>query len=182
MKNLKQLFNISLMSLLMLAVLVSCGSADDGSTSENIMQPEETEINTRSQESSIAKAYHYKDFARFEKGKATLELKDLASLAGKLVNLVVIYESTAPWAASLSDGKLDIVEDDKLNGLISSYELAVTQQFAIDDENHGIVLESKKQMDNPIEAAREISLLTHILMVHVKDVPSPENTEVADGH
>jgi hypothetical protein len=181
MKNLKQLFNISLMSLLMLAVLVSCG-ADDSTTSENIMQPEETEINTRSQESSIAKAYHYKSLATFAKGKAELELTDMAVLAGKLVNLVVIYESTAPWAASLSDGKLDIVEDDKLNGLISSYELAVTQQFAIDDENHGIVLESKKQMDNPIEVAREISLLNHILMVHVKDVPSPENTEVADGH
>lgn len=181
MKNLKQLFGISLMSFLMLAVLVSCGSSDN-STSENIMQPEETEINTRSQESNIAKAYHYKSLATFAKGQAQVELKDLASLAGKMVNLVVIYESSAPWAASLSDGKLDVVEDDKLNGLISSYELTVTQQFAIDDENHGIVLESKKQLENPIEAAREISLLTHVLMVHVKDVPSPENTEVADGH
>lgn len=165
----------------MLAVLVSCGGTDS-STSENIMNPEETEINTRSQESSIAKAYNYKSLATFAKGKAEVELTDMAALAGKLVNLVVIYESTAPWAASLSDGKYDVVEDDKLNGLISSYDLAVTQQFAIDDENHGIVLEGKKQLDNPIEAAREISMLTHILMVHVKDVPSPENTEVADGH
>lgn len=181
MKNLKQLLGISLLSLLMLVVLVSCGGGDDNSTSENIMQPEETEINTRSQESSLAKAYHYKDFAKFVKGKAEVELKDMALLAGKLVNLIVIYESTAPWAAGLSDGKYDIIEDDKLNGLISSYDLTVTQQFAIDDENHGIVLESKKQLDNPIEAAREISMLTHILMVHVKDVPSPENTEVADN-
>lgn len=181
MKNLQRLFGISLMSLWMFSILVSCGNVEDNSSSENIMTPEETEINTRSQESQIAKAYHYKSLASFAKGEAKLELTDMAALAGKLVNLVVIYESVAPWAESLSAGKYDIVEDDKLNGLISSYNLTVTQQFAIDEDNHGIVLEAKKQLENPIEAAREISLQTHVLMVHVKDVPSPENTEVADN-
>ena len=59
-----------------------------------------------------------------------------------------------------------------LNGLMDSYELEIVKQFEIDDTNEGFVLEPNTMLENAVETAREISMIEHILMVQVKEVPS----------
>lgn len=150
----------------------SCGA--DTTDTDTVTDPN---LNTRNLTHKVsAKAYHYKSLASFTKGKAEVQLTDLAQLQGKLVNLVLLYEATAPWADNFDRGEYAITGNDVLDGLLQSYNLEITQQFAIDDENEGIVIESKTALEDPIEAARKLSLVEHVLMVHVKEVPSNENT------
>lgn len=138
-------------------------------------------LGTRTVKNKVAaKSYYYNNLASFKKGKATLELEDLASLAGKKVSLVVLYEANAPWAEFFNSGKFEVTGNDHMNGLMDSYNLQITQQFAIDDANEGIVMEPKTALENPIEAAREVSMVDHVLMVHLKEVPTSTNTVTAD--
>lgn len=136
----------------------------------------EAEINTRGNQQHIAiKAYHYKTLAAFKKGQAeNISLEDLAALAGKQVNLVVLYESIAPWAAPFNEGKYETTGNDHLNGLMEAYNLEIVKQFAIDADNEGLVLESNTTLENPVEAAKELSMIDHVLMVEVKEIPAEE--------
>lgn len=153
------------------SILVSsCASNDTTDIDPN--------LNTRNLMQKVsAKAYHYKNLASFAKGKAEMQLTDLAQLQGKQVNLILLYEASAPWADNFDRGEYSITGNDILDGLLKSYNLEITQQFAIDEENEGIVIESKTALDSPIEAARQLSLVDHVLMVHLKEVPSNENAE-----
>lgn len=177
MKVLKNFVQISFLAVLAIMV-VSCSSDQTETTNANAADVETNEINTRGMANKVsAKAYYYKSLASFAAGQAKLDLKDLASLEGKQVNLVVLYEADAPWAAPFNTGKYNTTGDDKLNGLIQSYELEIVRQFSIDDENEGFVLEANGKLENPVEAARELSMIDHVLMVHVKEVPAEEETE-----
>jgi hypothetical protein len=178
MKVLKNFLQYSFLTMLAI-VVVSCSSDQTDTSNANATDVENTtELNTRSVATKVeAKAYYFKSLARFENGIAKLDLKDLASLQGKQVNLVVLYEATAPWASVFATGKFDQTGNDKLNGLMASYDLSIVKQFAIDDENEGFVLEPNAALDNPIEAARELSLVDNVLMVHVKEVPMEEDVE-----
>lgn len=177
MKILKNFLQYSFLTMLAIMV-VSCSSDQTDTTAANTTDVENTELGTRSVASKVeAKAYYFKSLASFADGTAKLDLKDLASLQGKQVNLVVLYEATAPWASVFATGKFDQTGNDKLNGLMASYDLSIVKQFAIDDENEGFVLEPNATLDNPIEAARELSLVDNVLMVHVKEVPMEEDVE-----
>jgi len=92
----------------------------------------------------------------------------------------VLYETNAPWAEIFNSGKFEITGDDHLNGLMESYNLQIIQQFAIDDANEGIVMQPTVILDDPVEAAREISMVDHVLMVHVKEIPASTNAAIAD--
>ncbi|BDS09428.1 hypothetical protein [Aureispira anguillae] len=175
MKVLKNLLSFS--SLVILSIMiVSCSSDKTETADANTTDVESTELNTRGMVNKVsAKAYYYKSLASFEHGHAKVELKDLASLEGKKVNLVVLYEADAPWAETFNSGKYDKTGDDNLNGLMESYELEIVKQFAIDEDNEGLVLEPNVALENAVETARELSLIDHVLMVHVKEVPQEEN-------
>lgn len=177
MKVLKNFLQYSF--LIMLATMVaSCSSDQTDTTTANATDVENTELGTRSVASKIeAKAYYFKSLAEFKYGHATLDLKNLADLQGKQVNLVVLYEASAPWASVFATGKFDQTGNDNLNGLMASYDLSIVKQFAIDDENEGFVLEPNATLDNPIEAARELSLVENVLMVQIKEVPMEEDVE-----
>lgn len=179
MKQLKTILSLSLVAFLSLSLTIACQSNEDASTADNNTTTTEdtdtSKIPTRSLTKSIkTKAYHYKNLASFAHGQAKLNLDDLASLEGKLVNLVVLYDASAPWANNFNEGNYETTGSDHLNGLLESYLLEITQQFAIDDDNEGLVLEATKAIENPVEAARELSLVDHVLMVHVKEVPAED--------
>lgn len=176
MKVLKNYLHLSLLALL--AVMVVSCSSDQTETAGTNKSDVETEYNTRGMQSkAAAKAMSYKSLATFEHGQAKLDLNDIASLQDKQVNLVVLYDAMAPWAETFNSGKYDSTGDDILNGLMQSYELEIIQQFAIDEENEGLVLEPTAALDNPVEAARELSLVDHVLMVHVKEVPAEDQVD-----
>lgn len=187
MKHLTNLLSFGFIVLLISLSTVSCTNETPPnnhitSIKTDTSVTDSSELKTRALKKKIAsKAYYYKSLASFANGKATLSLNDLASLEGKEVNLVVLYEANAPWAKVFNSGKFGITGNDILNGLMESYELQIIQQFAIDDANEGIVMEAKTKLDNPVETARELSMVDHVLMVHVKEIPQTQNSmETAD--
>jgi hypothetical protein len=157
-------------------MVVSCSSDQTETADATTTDVESTEINTRSASSKVsAKAYHYTSLATFKEGSADVELAQLAALEGKQVNLVVLYEADAPWAEIFNTGRYEETGDDTFNGLMASYELDIVQQFAIDEDNEGLVLEPSQLLKNPVEAARELSLIEDVLMVQIKEVPQEED-------
>lgn len=156
---------------------VSCSSDQTATADANTTDVESTEINTRSAANKVAaKAYHYNNLATFKAGFADKELETLATLDGKNVNLVVLYESDAPWAEIFKTGRYNETGNDAFNSLMASYELDIVQQFAIDEDIEGLVLEPNALLENPVEAARELSLIDEdILMVQIKEVPQEED-------
>ena len=112
-----------------------------------------------------------------------MNFDQFAGLQAQNVNLVVLYESNAPWADVFSTGNVSKTGDDKFNGLMDSYQLVIARQFELDEFNEGLVLEPNADLSNPVEAAREISMIDHVLMVHVKEVPAGDNPdETADNN
>ena len=175
MKVLNNLLQFGLLTILSIMV-VSCSSDQTETADANTTDVESTEINTRSASSKVsAKAYHYNSLATFKEGFADVDLTTLATLEGKKVNLVVLYEADAPWAEIFSSGVYKETGDDNFNGLMASYELDIIQQFAIDEDNEGLVLEPNTLLENPVEAARELSLVQDVLMVQIKEVPQEED-------
>ncbi len=177
---------LSLSILLFMSLLLgACGDTATPS-SELTVAPApskiENTINTRGNQQQVAiKAYHYKTLASFKKGQAEITLYDLAALAGKQINLVVLYEANAPWAEVFNTGKYNATGDDNLNGLMAAYNLEIVKQFAIDGDNEGLVLEPNVALTDPIEAAKELSMIDHVLMVEVKEVPLEEVDESTAG-
>lgn len=111
----------------------------------------------------------YKSLATFNKGETTISLEKLADVDEKKVNLVVLFDVTAPWASSINITE-QAIEEQTINSLIDSYELTMLQQFDLDDESKGLVFDIDNQ-NTPVEAARELSMIEHVLLVHVKEIP-----------
>lgn len=174
----KKQYSIFVIVLFITAFSILVNSCDSKSTSDDT----DSKMNTRNLVQKIsAKSYYYKSLASFAKGKTEIQLSDLSQIQGKTVNFVLLYETSAPWASNFDKGEYTITGNDILDGLLQSYDLKITQQFVIDDENEGVVIESKTILENPIEAARQLSLVDHVLMVHVKEIPAEDNsTDTAD--
>lgn len=183
--NIMNKLSYALLGTLLLFLLSACTQpaptpeptplTESGSTSST--------INTRSSQRIEADAYHYRSLARFKDGQSEFLMEDLAALQGKEVNFVLLYEAMAPWAKGFETGEYDNTGDDNLNGLMESYGLEIVKQFAIDDENEGLVLEPTTAIDNPIQAAKELSMIDHVLMVEMKEVPPvPIDNSTADVH
>jgi hypothetical protein len=174
MKSFKNFLQFSFVIAIAAFMTVSCASDQTETTVESMPNIESNEdITTRAVKKRVdSKAYYYKSLAEFKKGQATVDLAQLADLQGKQVNFVVIYDAIAPWAEGFAEGNVKTTGDDMLNGLMDSYELEIVKQFEIDDTNEGFVLEPNTMLENAVETAREISMIEHILMVQVKEVPS----------
>ncbi len=167
----------------MLTLLLVAACNQPANTPETTAEVESSTLNTRSTQQKIeAAAYHYKTLAAFRDGEVQ-HLADAANLAGKKVSVVVLYEALAPWAEAFSNGEYTTTGDDHLNGLMEVYSLAIVKRFAIDDENEGLVFEPSAMIDDPIAAAKDLSLIDHVLMVEIKEVPpAEEENSTADVH
>ena len=175
-----------LSSIFLILLLLNSCSSSTAPNSELAQTPVTTEkessVNTRGTQQQVAvKAYHYKTLASFKKGKAEVSLQDLAAFAGKQINLVILYEAVAPWAEGFNDGYYSTTGNDHLNGLMESYNLEIIKQFAIDGDNEGLVLEPNTALTDPVEAAKDLSMVEHVLMVEVKEVPEEEMNNSTAG-
>ncbi len=177
MNTLKFLLHLSFLLSIVTLTTVSCASEQPPIVDVDSMSIDNKDnMSTRSTNKELYhKTYNYKTLATFTAGQTSLSLETLAQLQSKQVNFVVIYEAKAPWADAFNNGRnLNKTGNDILNGLIESYELTIIKQFEIDSQSEGFVLEPNKILDNPVETAREISLVDNILLVQVKEVPSDE--------
>lgn len=182
MKRIKTLLVLSFFTSFLSLTVISCSYDKTPETITDTVKVDSSRarivsLGTRAIKKNIAaKSYYYKNLATFEKGETTFQLEDWANLINKKISFVVLYEANAPWAEILKSGELKITGDDQMNGLMASYDLEITKQFAIDDSNEGIVMVPKSILENPIETARKISTVDHVLMVHIKEVSPPANT------
>jgi hypothetical protein len=178
MKYISKILSFSLVTLIALFTVASCNTDQNTQIAHQEKITDTKDIHTRSTSKKVSsKSYYFNSLASFENGKADVDLNNLATLEGKQVNLVVLYESDAPWAEVFNTGKFTITGNETFNGLMESYDLSIVEQFEIDDDNEGIVLEADVLLDAPIEAAREISLVDHVLMVQVKEIPQDDVSE-----
>ncbi len=168
-----------------LTVFTACNNSQNNSDAAEAPTAESIE-KTRSMSATkkkAATAYYYKSLAVFEKGKIqnNMKLEDLGGdFEGKAVNLVVLYDTEAPWANVFNSGDVSKTGDDQFNALLEGYNLAIVKQFELDEMNEGLVLEPNASIDDPVEAAREISMIDYVMMVHVKEVPA-EDAPTADN-
>ncbi|MBL4648126.1 MAG: hypothetical protein JKY03_00215 [Aureispira sp.] len=188
MRRIKKILAFSFFASFLSLIVISCTNKEttETTTTTSTVKVDSSitdtlSSGTRTLKNNIAaKSYYYKNLATFEKGKTTFELEDLANMTNKEISLVVLYEANAPWAEVFKSGIFEITGDDQMNGLMESYDLEIIKQFAIDGSYEGIVMEPKSILQNPIEAAREVSMVDHVLMVHIKEVPIITNTNTAD--
>jgi hypothetical protein len=118
-----------------------------------------------------SKSYYYNSLVTFKNGKPDIELNNLKAIQDKKVNLVVIYDTDATWAEVFNTGKYTATGNVLFNNLLESYKLSIIEQFEINDENEGIVLEADVLLDTYIKAAQKISLIDYVLMVEIKEIP-----------
>ena len=179
----RNLFSITLM-VAILALFAACTNQADS----NKTAPKDAAIEkTRSMNSAKAidhkKIMGYTSLAQFSKGEysGTMNLEDLGKLEGKNVNLVVLYDTEAPWANLFNNGDVSKTGDENFNELMNIYNLSIIKQFELDEMNEGLVLEPNGNIGDPVKAARDISMIDYVLMVHVKEVPTEEPNETADN-
>ncbi|CAA6821682.1 MAG: Unknown protein [uncultured Aureispira sp.] len=156
-------------------MFVSCSSDETETADADTTDVESTEVDTRSVVNKVsAKAYYYTSLATFKDGFPKESLEKIASLEGKKINLVVLYESDALWAKIFSTEIYKETGSDIFNGLMESYKLKIVQHFTINEDNEGLILKPNTSLENPIEAARKFSLIESVLMVQIKEVPQEE--------
>jgi hypothetical protein len=174
----KNLLNLSFVLAIFTSLVFTSCSADKASNIAS--QAANVNTNTKTNRTvevvaaanAIATEYSYKTLAAFKNGVSTMDLATVATLQNEKVSLVVLYDSGAKWATNFNAGDFSKTGDDVFNGLMESYELAITKHFELDEFNEGIVLEAAKgQVSDPVAAAREISMVEGVFMVEVKQAP-----------
>lgn len=123
------------------------------------------------QKKVAAEAYYYRTLASFVNGTLTSDNINSYEDQSNQVNLVVLYEANAPWAEGLYTELPQTTGNEQLNELLTTNQLKIIKQFSIDSNNKGFVLESSSLLHDPIETARRLSLVEHVLMVNIKEVP-----------
>lgn len=176
MKSFKKIFQVQFfVALLAVLFLASCSSENNNkmTSSMNVAEANKTR-NAR----AVAAEYQYKSLATFKKGQSSFTLDQMAALAGKQISIVLIYEIEAPWAAAFKEGKLDKTGDDTFNARLEEYSLKIAKQFPIDEAMDALVLEGKEGLDPKaaVDAARDLSMIDHVAMVEVKEIPAQQPT------
>ena len=177
----KFLFSLSF-PVIFLCSLSSCNKANDQNISQDIVFDEQEVFTRSTAQKIVSKYYHLNSVAAFERGTSKFDLEQIANLADKDISFVVLYESSAPWASVFSSGKYTETGDVQLNKLLNTYDLSIVEQFEIDDANEGIVLEVNRSIQQPLEAARKLSLVDYVFMVEIKELPAnqPSYEETAE--
>ena len=174
---------LPLFLFLALALCIAFSSDDTETDTVDSSDIESNELSTRGLATVVqSKAYHFKNMAVFENGVSVMTLNDLANMQGKKLNFVLLYDPSTPWASVFSSGNYATTGNDAFNSLMDAYHLEIIEQFEIDDENEGIVLDPFEAVENPIDAAKSLSLIDGVLMVQIKEVPSDkEPSTTADN-
>ena len=156
-------------------LLSSCSTENTALTPPKL--EESILTNTRAVKKKVAaEAYYYRTLISLVNGAVTATVVDDNNPDIGDVNLVLLYEANAPWADFFSNNSnIEEVTNDYLNKLLASHNLQIVKQFSIDNNNMGLVLESTDPTGDPVEIARNLSMLEHVLMVNIKKIPE-ENT------
>jgi hypothetical protein len=181
----RNLFGLGLM-MMMVALFAACNNNAVETKNDLGEKTEADAVETRGMAETKALAYYrslasaQNALATFQEGKSAKDIK-LGSIEDKNVNLVVLYDASIAWAAVFNSGDVKKTGDEGFNSLLGKFNLAIVKQFELDSENEGLVLEPNAKMADPVQAAREISMIDGVLMVHVKEASATaEETAVND--
>lgn len=164
----------TLASCFLILTLFSCNQ-DQPVTLEAPKMSKAALVQVRAVKKKVAaKAYYYRSLASFVNGTLTSTIMNDYDHDLQQVNLVVLYEANASWAEVFEiEQHTPIADKNIFHKLLQSYQLQIVKQFSIDQNNKGLVLEFTEQFDNPVETARCLSMLEHVLMVNIKEIPNP---------
>lgn len=163
-----------------IGLLCSCGQQDVAILEAPTL--EKSALNTtRSVKKKVAaEAYYYRTLISLVNGSITSTIVDDGDRNIGDVNLVMLYEANAPWAELLNNTNSKHITDAHLNELLLSHNLQIVKQFSIDHNNMGLVLESVDPMADPVEIARSLSMVEHVLMVNIKKIPTEDTFSTED--
>lgn len=162
--------------LICCCALLVCSCSQETSTLSAPKLEESALTTTRAVKKKVAaEAYYYRTLMSLVNGSITSTTVDGSTPTTGAVNLVMLYEANAPWADVFNDTNLGNSTDVNLNKLLESYNLQIVKQFSIDNNNMGLVLAPKDPNGDPVEIARNLSMVKHVLMVNIKKIPSAED-------
>jgi hypothetical protein len=172
MKNLSVIFPLIFSTF---ALLNSCSSNQIENAEKKILNIS-TEAN-RNMSSGKSKALKFISLASFEKGalEGNMTVEDLESLDEKSISLVVFYDSEVEWAKVFNSGVYEKTGDESFNKLLYKFNLVITEQQEFDDLSEFLVLEANTKLEDPITAAKDISKIKGVIMVHLKEIPKETN-------
>jgi hypothetical protein len=168
----KNILNYSFL-LFSIALLVGC----NGNPTSSDLSGAIAATNNR----GMGKALKFKSIASFENGISNLSPDKLADLENKNISMVVFYDAEAEWANTFNSGNYKKTGDEQFNSLLAQYKLSITEQSDFDDLTEMLVLEADEKLNQPAAAAKEISKIKGVLMVHLK-ADKNETTETANNN
>lgn len=107
----------------------------------------------------------YKSLSLVKKGN-TESLASTAGMDSKTLKLVVLVENKAAWAAPLRNNELNV--DANAAKILAKYNLSVSKFYGADETLDGVVIKCNESGMNLDEAAKELSLLEGVAVVHLK--------------
>lgn len=114
--------------------------------------------------------YNYPTVVSFAKGDLIGTYS--APLEDKQVSLCVVYDNDTPWAEVFKTGNIERTGSYEFNQLLGGYDLSINNQFQIDGYNECIILNPNSAIEDIAKVCKEISVIDHVLVVHVKEWPS----------
>jgi hypothetical protein len=171
MKNLSQFIQLSSIALMFIFFVASCSLQAQ-------KKDKDVNLNLRAlSQKSYPEMYHYKTIASFAKGESIGELPEM--LEDRQISLAVVYDSDAPWAEVFNTGKINQTGNYIFNQLLNAYKMSIRNQFQIDGYNECLILDLNAPIEDVAQACKDISTIDHILVVNIKQWPSPNGVNAA---
>jgi hypothetical protein len=110
----------------------------------------------------------FRNLASFTNGTSdkVVAKAELPSADSKQYKLVVLFERNASWAAPLSQNKFAVADD--MQKVLSKYNLSLAKYYGAENELDGLVLKFTNSSMTVVDAAKEISKVKGVKVVHLK--------------
>ena len=117
------------------------------------------------QNSEIAKQ---ETLIEFIQGQSKNNSVDMQGLGTNDFSYLVFYDANSEWAEPFSSSKFNQVSYKDFNHIIDTFQLKVKDFFKVQDDIFAISILPTTPLEEPVELARDISMLDDIQMVLIK--------------
>lgn len=91
-----------------------------------------------------------------------------AGMDSKQYKFIVLFKTDATWAAPLKDNELAVSDNSAMKTVMAKYHLVLDKWYDADNGLEGLVVKVDESGVNVIDAARELSKVTGVEIVHLK--------------
>lgn len=109
---------------------------------------------------------NFKTIGSFGKSATVSKLSVAADDDSKVYKFIILFNNTATWAAPLKENKLMVVDD--MNTILVKYHLVLDKWYDAQNGLEGLVVRANESGVNVLEAARELSKVSGVEVVHLK--------------